>query len=125
MLITRVCEKEGCSGNKFHVNTEDSKLNIRCVECGTVYDYLEEMNYITAPNCLKCDSEVFKVNRDNKTGDMFINCVECNNPPRRIYTDGCGNQISYDQIMLVEIKSAVDELAEKVDSLNEQVDRLR
>lgn len=117
MLITRVCEKEGCSGNKFYVNTEDKKLNIKCTECGTNYSFTEEMDYIIAPNCMKCDHEQFKVNRDNKSGELYVNCVQCNNPPRRIYTDGSGNQISYDQIMLVEIKNAVDELTEKMNLL--------
>lgn len=117
MLITRVCEKEGCSGNKFHVNTEDKKLSIKCVECGTTYNFQEEMNCIIAPTCMKCDHEQFKVNRDNKSGELYINCVQCNNPPRKIYTDGSGNQVSYDQIMLVEIKNAVDELTETVNGL--------
>jgi hypothetical protein len=122
MLITRVCEKEGCSGNKFYVNTEEKKLNIKCVECGTTYNFPEEINHIIAPTCMKCDHDHFKVNRDNKSGELYFNCVKCNNPPRKVYTDGCGNQISYDQVMLVEIKNAVDELTEKINMLSNEVE---
>lgn len=117
MLITKVCEKEGCSGNRFKVNTEDKKLHIKCVKCGTVYNYTEEMDCIIAPSCSKCEGEEFKVNRDNKSGELYLNCVQCNNPPMRIYTDDNGKQISYDQIVLVSIKNRVDSLSEKLDQV--------
>jgi hypothetical protein len=121
MLITRVCEKEGCSGNKFYVNTEDKKLKIKCVECGSIYNFQENMRYIVAPTCIKCDYEQFKINRDNKNGELYINCVQCNNPPRKVYTDDNGTQVSYDQLVLVEIKNAVDELKEKMNLLGDRL----
>ena len=39
MIRTVVCEKEGCSGNKFYIEHVDDKLYAICKECGNKYTF--------------------------------------------------------------------------------------
>ena len=37
MVRTVVCQKEGCCGNTFYIETVDNKLQAICKDCGSKY----------------------------------------------------------------------------------------
>lgn len=39
MIRTVVCQKEGCSGNRFQIETIDNNIQATCRECGSKYLY--------------------------------------------------------------------------------------
>lgn len=122
LIITVVCSEKGCNGNKFKVNTEDDKLILTCTECGTSSTCsLDSLNHIILPKCSKCDNENFKAFNDKGTGKMYIKCTECGNPPESIYVDKDGNQVSYEQLKMMDVESDLFELSEKLDDINEKI----
>ena len=44
MIRTVVCEKEGCSGNIFSIESEDGRLKLICKNCSSEY-YLDTNYY--------------------------------------------------------------------------------
>ena len=37
MIRTVVCEKNGCSSNKFFIGSEEERLNLICAQCESRY----------------------------------------------------------------------------------------
>ncbi|MGL4762315.1 MAG: hypothetical protein ACRC6T_05120 [Sarcina sp.] len=125
MIRTVVCEKEGCTGNSFYVENKDHKLSILCTECNSAYEYeYNEQGFILLSNCSSCKSEKFKVFRDTEIGKIYAKCIECGNPPEKICTDIDGNQISYNEKILLEVKDIVSRLEQNMMNLEIKFENL-
>ena len=125
MIRTVVCEKEGCTGNSFYVESKDHNLSILCTECNSSYKHeYNEHGFTLLSNCSSCKSEKFKVFRDAETGKIYAKCVECGNPPEKICTDIDGNQISYNEKILLEVKDVVSRLEQNMMNLEVKFENL-
>ena len=51
MIRTVVCEKEGCSGNIFSIESEDGRLKLICKNCLSEY-YLDTNYYQFVPSVI-------------------------------------------------------------------------
>lgn len=105
MIRTVVCEKEGCSGNTFFIETENNTLKMTCNNCKSKYEL--DMSYndlIMLSNCSKCNNNTFKVFKDSEKGGVYAKCTECGSAPDGIYIDSDGIQVSYEAKLLNDIK---------------------
>lgn len=105
MIRTVVCEKDGCSSNKFFIGSEDEKLNLICAQCESRYSIeSKEQDYIMLPNCSNCNNDTFKVYRDIENKSVYAKCSKCGAVPEKIYIDSDGIQVSYEAKLLNDIK---------------------
>lgn len=77
MINTMVCEKEGCSGNRFKISVQRLKLILICTECRGAKKYGREMNSNIPTICSVCTGEIFKVCRDVEKNEMHFECIGC------------------------------------------------
>ena len=57
MIRTVVCQREGCCGNKFHIETIDNNLEITCKECGSKYLFdVSYYDFVMLSNCSSCNN---------------------------------------------------------------------
>lgn len=105
MIRTVVCEKEGCSGNTFFIETENNNLKLTCNHCNSEYFLdISYYDFIMLSNCSKCTNDTFKVFRDTEKEGVYVKCVECGAAPEKIYIDSDGIQVSYEAKLLNDIK---------------------
>ena len=58
MIRTVVCEKEGCSGNVFYIETENNNLKLTCKNCRSQYDLdISYYEFTMLSNCSKCNND--------------------------------------------------------------------
>jgi hypothetical protein len=119
MLITEVCEREGCKGNRFYISTDGNVVSVKCSDCGEEYEYSNKENIIVTPCCSKCDSELFKVFREKESDKVYFSCAKCGSIPRIVYVDEEGHQVSYEQLRVINIEKKLDELAKRIGELEE------
>lgn len=128
MIRTVVCHKEGCSGNKFYIETIENKIKATCKECNSeyLYDVRDDNGYELVASCTSCKNDSFKLFRDINKKKIYAKCSECGNPPERIFVDPDGIQISYETKLLQEIKDELTGVNQRLCNLDikvENVDR--
>ena len=118
MIRTVVCEKEGCSGNIFSIESEDGRLKLICKNCSSEY-YLDTNYYdfIMLSICSKCNNDTFKVFRDTEKEGIYAKCTECGGTPEKIYIDSDGIQVSYEVKLLNDIKELMYQLDQRICNL--------
>ena len=78
MIRTVVCEKEGCSGNTFFIETQGNNLVLTCEHCKSKYEFdISYYDFIILSNCSKCNNDTFKVFRDTEKEGIYADaCVD-------------------------------------------------
>ena len=72
MIRTVVCEKEGCSGNTFFIETQGNNLVLTCEHCKSKYEFdISYYDFIILSNCSKCNNDTFKVFRDTEKEGIY------------------------------------------------------
>ena len=118
MIRTIVCEKDGCSGNEFSIETQNGYLRLICENCKSKYEI--EMNYhdyIILSNCSKCNNDTFKIFRDLDKEGVYVKCAECGSTPEKVYIDSDGIQVSYEIKLLSDIKEVMYLIEQRVCNL--------
>lgn len=125
MIRTVVCQKEGCTGNSFHINNNEQELSIKCSTCGGTYSYeYNGRGFTLLSNCSTCSCETFKVFKDTDSELMYAKCVKCGNPPERVCLDTDGVQISYNEKLLADVKEIVSNVEQRIMNLEDKVEDL-
>ena len=118
MIRTVVCEKEGCSGNTFFIETQGNNLVLTCAHCKSKYEFdISYYDFIILSNCSKCNNDTFKVFRDTEKEGIYAKCVECGSTPEKIYIDSDGIQVSYEAKLLNDIKELMYLLEQRICNL--------
>ena len=118
MIRTMVCEKEGCSGNTFFLETQGNNLVLTCEHCKSKYEFdISYYDFIILSNCSKCNNDTFKVFRDTEKEGIYAKCVECGSIPEKIYIDSDGIQVSYEAKLLNDIKGLMYLLEQRICNL--------
>lgn len=122
MLRTFVCEKEGCSGNSFLLESSEENLSLVCNHCHSRYEnYDKHEDYIILPNCSSCNSEIFKVYKETEKHNIFYKCVKCGSVPEKIFLDSDGIQVSYEVKLLNEIKEVMKLVEQRMYNLENNI----
>ncbi|MGL5648396.1 MAG: hypothetical protein ACRDDY_11125 [Clostridium sp.] len=123
MIRTVVCHKEGCSGNKFFIKSVEEKVEAICSECRDkkLYD-LNDSGYFLVSTCGECKNDTFKLFLDTDKETVFIKCIECGQPPEKILIDEFGNQISFKDKLLNDVKDALFMINQRMGSLELKVE---
>ena len=118
MIRTVVCEKEGCSGNEFYIETENNNLKLTCKNCGSQYELdISYYDFSMLSNCSKCNNDTFKIFRDVDKEGVYAKCTVCGSTPEKIYVDSDGIQVSYEVKLLNDIKELMYLLEQRVCNL--------
>ena len=126
MLRTLVCEKEGCTGNKFYVKSDGGNLYIKCKECGEEYCYdVSYYDYKILSSCSNCGNDLFKIFKDTDKEGIYIKCSECGSPPEKIYVDDDGNQVTYEEKKLEEMKNMIYGIDQKINDMNNTINQIK
>lgn len=122
MLRTFVCEKEGCSGNSFFIESFEENLNLVCYHCKTKYENKKiSEEYIILPTCSSCNNEIFKVYQETEKNKIFFKCVKCGSVPEKIFLDSDGVQVSYEVKLLNDIKEVMKLVEQRIYNLESSV----
>lgn len=118
MVRTIVCEKGGCSGNRFYIESNDEKIELICSQCKSKYNIDVNTNeYVVMSNCSKCNSNTFKVYRDIDKKNVYIECSKCGSTPKKFYIDYDGVQVSYEEKLLSEIQQTMRLVEQRIYNL--------
>ena len=118
MIRTVVCEKEGCSGNTFFIETDNNNLKLTCKNCGSQYEIdISYYDFTMLSNCSKCNNDTFKVFRDLDKEGVYVKCAECGSTPEKVYIDSDGVQVSYEIKLLSDIKEVMYLIEQRVCNL--------
>jgi Zn finger protein HypA/HybF involved in hydrogenase expression len=97
MVRTIVCKKDGCSGNEFHIVTEDNRLKLICKDCGSTYYYdVSYYEFIMLSNCEKCNNDTFKVFNNLKSKNI-CKMYKCGSTAEKYWLMMKGVQVTYEQ----------------------------
>lgn len=122
MIRTVVCQKEGCCGNEFYIETIDGKLQLECKDCGSKYLFdISYYDFVMLSSCSSCNNDTFKVFRDLEKDGLYAKCTKCGAPPEKIYIDSDGIQVSYEAKLLHDIKEMVYQLDQRVCNLEVKI----
>lgn len=122
MIRTFVCEKDGCSGNRFYLESEEDKLSLICAQCKSRYNIdVSNNDYIILPNCSNCNNDTFKVYRDLDKNNVYVKCSSCGAVPEKIYVDSDGVQVSYEAKLLNDIKQIMNLVEQRIYNLEGNV----
>lgn len=122
MIRTFVCEKDGCSGNRFFLESEDDKLHLICAHCKSKYDIdVSNQDFIMLPNCSNCNNDTFKIFRDVEKKGIYAKCSKCGSVPEKIYIDSDGVQVSYEAKLLNDIKQIMNLVEQRIYNLEVNV----
>ncbi|MGL4876244.1 MAG: hypothetical protein ACRC30_16510 [Clostridium sp.] len=123
MIRTVVCHREGCSGNKFFIKSIDGRLEATCSECSDkeVYD-LNETGYCLISICEGCRNDTFKLFLDTEKDIVFAKCIECGEPPEKILVDEFGNQISFRDKLLNDVREELFMINQRMGSLEVKIE---
>lgn len=122
MIRTVVCEKEGCSGNRFLLESEEDKLCLICAQCNSKYEIdVSNEDFVMLPNCSNCNNDIFKIFRDVDKNSVYAKCSKCGSVPERIYIDSDGVQVSYEAKLLNDIKEIMNLVEQRIYNLEVNV----
>ena len=122
MIRTVVCEKEGCSGNEFLIESKDNEIVLKCSNCKQEHEIkLMVEDYKLVSNCSKCDNDKFKIFRDTENNEIYIKCIRCSGVPEKLYFDSDGNNVSYEIKLLNDVKNIINVLDQRVCSLESEL----
>ena len=125
MIRTFVCEKDGCSGNKFFLESEEDNLHLICAQCKSKYDIdVSNQDFIMLPNCSNCNNDTFKIFRDLDKEGVYVKCAECGSTPEKVYIDSDGIQVSYEIKLLSDIKEVMYLIEQRVCNLEMRIQDL-
>lgn len=125
MIRTVVCEKDGCSGNEFYINSQDDKLKLRCKDCESIYYYdTNDYDFKMLSSCSSCNNDVFKVFKDLDSNNIYAKCTKCGNPPEKVFVDSDGVQVTYEAKLLHDIKDLMHQVDQRVCNLEIKVEGL-
>ncbi|MDU5650940.1 MAG: glycogen/starch/alpha-glucan phosphorylase, partial [Clostridium perfringens] len=58
MIRTIVCQRDGCNGNAFYINSHDGEMSVVCKECNSEYKYETENNsLLMLSTCSNCNND--------------------------------------------------------------------
>lgn len=118
MIRTFVCEKEGCSGNIFNIESNEEEGKLSCCQCKAKYDIEVTIeDHIILPNCSTCANDIFKVYKDTEKKGMYIKCIKCGSVPEKVYVDSDGIQVSYEAKLLNDIKGLMNLVEQRIYNL--------
>ena len=118
MIRTIVCMKDGCSGNKFYLESQEDNLKLVCSQCKSKYDIeVDDSDYIVMPNCSKCSNDTFKAYRDIENNKVYMQCFKCGGTPEKVYVDLDGVQVSYESKLLSDIKQVMNLVEQRIYNL--------
>ncbi|MEG1483703.1 hypothetical protein [Clostridium sp.] len=122
MIRTVVCEKEGCSGSRFNIVTDNNEIVLTCDQCKSKYNYdVSYYDFIMLSNCSKCNNNTFKVFKDADKDGIYATCIECGSLPGRLYIDPDGTQVSYEGKILNDIKNTLHLVEQRICNLEVNV----
>lgn len=122
MIRTVVCEKEGCSGNRFFLESQEDKLQLICFQCKSKYDIdVGDQDFTILPNCLNCNNDTFKIFKDTDKKGIYAKCTKCGSVPEKIYIDSDGVQVSYEAKLLNDIKQIMNLVEQRIYNLEVNV----
>lgn len=122
MIRTVVCTKDGCSGNRFNLESEEDSLNLVCSQCKSRYNIdVSKNEYMIMPNCCNCNNDTFKVYKDIEKDNMYIECIKCGDAPDKVYVDLDGVQVSYEAKLLNDIKQIMNLVEQRIYNLEVNV----
>ena len=122
MIRTFVCEKDGCSGNRFYLESGEDNLNLICAQCESRYNIdISNNDYIMIPNCSNCNNDTFKVYRDLDKNNIYVKCSSCGSVPEKIYVDSDGVQVSYEAKLMNDIKQIMSLVEQRIYNLEGNV----
>ncbi|WP_252221536.1 MULTISPECIES: hypothetical protein [unclassified Clostridium] len=125
MVRTIVCEKDGCSGNKFYINSKDNKIKLVCSECNKEYYYdNNSYDFKILSSCSSCNNSKFKVFKDLDSDDIYAKCTNCGAPPEKVFIDSDGVQVTYEAKLLHDIKDLMHQVDQRVCNLELKVEGL-
>ena len=118
MVRTVVCQKEGCCGNTFYIDTIDNNLQATCKDCGSKYLFdISYYEFIMISSCSVCNNDTFKLFKDVEKEGIYAKCTKCGSPPEKIYVDSDGIQVSYEAKLLNDIKELMYLLEQRICNL--------
>lgn len=122
MIRTFVCEKDGCSGNRFFLESEEDSVNLICSQCKSRYNInIRSSDYLLLPNCSNCNNDIFKVYKDIEKDNIYLKCSKCGAVPEKIYIDSDGVQVSYESKLLNDIKQIMNLVEQRIYNLEVNV----
>lgn len=125
MIRTVVCQKEGCDGNKFHLEGDGENLKVTCINCRESYDLdVSYYDFIMLSNCSKCNNDIFKVFKDVEKIGVYAKCTECGAAPEKIYIDSNGIQVSYEIKLLNDLRDIVYLVEQRLCNLENKIEHL-
>lgn len=125
MIRTIVCQREGCNGNTFYIDSNEGVMKVICKECGSEYKYeVDNNSFLSLANCSSCNNDTFKIFKDTESEKIYAKCTLCGNPPENIFIDADGNQISYEGKILNDVKEIVYRLDQRMNSLEIDIENL-
>ena len=123
MIRTIVCQRDGCNGNAFYINSHDGEMSVVCKECNSEYKYeIENNSLLMLSTCSNCNNDTFKVFKDTESNNIYAKCIVCGNPPENIDADG--NQVSYESKILNDIKDMVYKVEQRISDLEREAESL-
>ncbi len=118
MIRTLVCQREGCSGNQFYIESTENKIKAICRECKNVSEFdMDNYGLKVISSCSACKNDLFKLFHETETGKIYAKCSKCGAPPMKVYIDFDGIQISYEEKLLNEVKNIMCEIEQKICNL--------
>ena len=125
MIRTIECQRDGCNGNAFYINSHDGEMSVVCKECNSEYKYETENNsLLMLSTCSNCNNDTFKVFKDTESNNIYAKCIVCGNPPENIFIDADGNQVSYESKILNDIKDMVYRVEQRISDLEREAESL-
>ena len=122
MVRTVVCQKEGCCGNTFYIETVDNNIQATCKDCGSKYLFdVSYYDFIITSSCSACNNDTFKLFKDEEKEQIYAKCTKCGAPPDKIYIDSDGIQVSYEEKLLHEVKELMYRVDQRVCNLEIKV----
>lgn len=123
MIRTVVCQREGCCGNKFYIETIEDNLQATCRECSSKYLFdISFYDFTMISSCTSCKNDTFKLFRDIDKEIIYAKCSECGAPPEKMFLDSEGIQVSYEAKLLHEIKELMYQVDQRVCNLELKVE---
>ncbi|MGL4774333.1 MAG: hypothetical protein ACRC2K_12255 [Clostridium sp.] len=118
MIRTVVCHQDKCDGNKFRINSNDNCIEATCIKCNTLYSFdMSTCDFKFLSSCSACNNDSFKIFKDVDNGGIYAKCIECGNPPEKVYIDSDGVQVSYEEKLLHDVKDLMQRVDQKIMNL--------